>query len=102
MPSPIPVHLQYSDEQKKQITDWFNQGLTQSQIADKLGCPRRTAMKLCQSVGLTRSTQEAAKLSIKSPWESNSATILIENQTPSCHYFKGTRLYVEQLLNDTN
>lgn len=60
--SPVPVYAQFDDTQKDQIRSWHEQGKTQQEIADLLRVPRRTAMKLCQHLGLGRTAKEAAQL----------------------------------------
>lgn len=61
--APIPVHSQFTDAQKLSVVGWYESGKTQQQIADLLGVPRRTIMKLCEHLGLSRSVKEVAKIS---------------------------------------
>ncbi len=59
---PIPVPDQFTKRQKDEIVELWKSGSTQSELAVKYGVPRRTMMKLCNYLGLKRTTKEVAKV----------------------------------------
>lgn len=64
---PVPVIAQFSEVQRKQVIEWYNDGLTQQNIADNLGQSRRTIMKLLKQlekeykISLKKSRSEVQK-----------------------------------------
>lgn len=53
---------QFTDSQKKEIIDCYNNGMTQVQIGNKFGLPRRSIMKLLDRLGVKkRSHKEVQK-----------------------------------------
>jgi GNAT superfamily N-acetyltransferase/AraC-like DNA-binding protein len=66
MPSPIPVTDRFSDSDKVEVRYLFNNGATQQEIAEKFGVSRRTIMKLCNILGLSRSASDAGHIGVKS------------------------------------
>lgn len=56
----------YDDSIKSQIESMFDNGMTYKEIGQELNIPRRTVGKLCQEMGLSRSTSDTAKLVLKS------------------------------------
>lgn len=54
--APVSVKDQFTEEQKKQIIDYFNEGKSQKDIAGIFNVPRRTMMKLFNHLGLKRNT----------------------------------------------
>jgi len=69
MATPMPVHQQFTNEQKIDITNLFYVGKSQEEIANLYCKPRRTIGKLLIHLGLRRTASEVGKLSIESPWE---------------------------------
>ena len=57
----IPVHEQFTNQQKEQIKQLWKNGKTQKEIGEIFGVPRRTIMKLCEHLDLKRNHKEAQK-----------------------------------------
>lgn len=66
MPAPIPVHQQFTDEEKELVKNLFNNGYTHAELGDHFHRPERTMAKLCRHLGLKRSVKEAAELKNRS------------------------------------
>lgn len=64
--TPVPVFEQFSSDQKDMIISMWNEGKTQEQIGAYFGSPRRTIMKLCKHLNLSRSNKKASSLSNRS------------------------------------
>ncbi len=62
----IPVHQQFTDDQKAEVARLFHEGKTQGQIGAVFTVPARTIAKLLQHLGLKRTQAEAASLAMKS------------------------------------
>jgi len=57
-----PLEDQFTDDQKKEIIDDYENGMTQEEIGKKFGLPRRSVMKLLKRLGIeTRNNIEAQK-----------------------------------------
>lgn len=65
--TPIPVKDQFTDEQKEKVKELWYAKKTQKEIANFFNVPRRTIMKLCKHLKLSRTTAEAAYIKNKSP-----------------------------------
>jgi len=78
MPKPIRVEQQFTEEQKDKVIKLYSNNATQKEIAEYLGVPRRTAMKLCHRLGLERNASEAGKLKIKSALDNPETLQVIE------------------------
>jgi len=59
--APIPVHQQFTDEQKEEIRNLWEAGKTQKEIGEMFGVARRTIGKLFANMGLHRNHKEAQK-----------------------------------------
>ena len=59
--APVPVHRQFTEEQKTQVRIWFKEGKTQKEVGELLGKPRRTIGKLFKYLELHRNQKEAQK-----------------------------------------
>ena len=66
MPAPIPVHQQFTDEQKVNARTLFLDGYTHLELGIYFDRPERTMAKLCKHLGLKRTVKEAAELKNKS------------------------------------
>lgn len=66
MPAPIPVHQQFTNEEKELVINLFNSGYTHAELGDHFHRPERTMAKLCKHLGLKRSVKEAAELKNRS------------------------------------
>lgn len=64
--APVKVQDQFDDQQKLEVTELFNNGMIQKDIAKQFGVSRRTIGKLCKYLGLKRSTSEVGKIVVKS------------------------------------
>jgi len=62
----IPVVDQFTSEQLAIVRDMYNAGGTHAEIGLAVGKPRRTVMKLCKHLGLSRTKSQAAELKNKS------------------------------------
>lgn len=62
----IPIADQFTPSEKQTVQQLFLSGKTHAEIGHVLGRPRRTIMKLCKHLGLSRSVSEAAALKGKS------------------------------------
>ena len=59
--APIPVHQQFSEEQKNRTIELYNIGKTQEEIANEFGVSRRTIMKLCIFLRLHKNHSDSQK-----------------------------------------
>tara|TARA_R110000868_G_scaffold118613_6_gene314558 strand:- start:1060 stop:1761 length:702 start_codon:yes stop_codon:yes gene_type:complete len=59
---PVPVPDQFTQQQKDEIVELWKNGFTQSELAIKYQIPRRTMMKLCNYLGLKRTTREVTEI----------------------------------------
>ena len=65
----IPVVDQFTKDEQYVVKRLFMAGKTHTEIGDAMGKPRRTIMKLCKHLGLSRSASEASKLKNRSKLE---------------------------------
>lgn len=62
-----PLINRLTDDQKQMVIDMHNNDATQREIGEALGIPRRSIMKICGALGLSRTTKEAGRIKNKSP-----------------------------------
>lgn len=76
---PLSIKDQFTDNQKDEAISLFQDGKTHEEIGLVLGKPRRTIMKLCKLLGLSRNRKEAAELKSKSKLDSPETVDLIRS-----------------------
>lgn len=75
----MPVSEQFSGEQKELVRALYEDGCTQTEIAEKLGVARRTIGKLCKHMNLSRSASEAGSLKMKSNLDTDEKVSIIRS-----------------------
>jgi len=88
----IPIVDQFTKDEQQVVQQLFLAGKTHAEIGDAMGRPRRTIMKICKHLGLSRSASEAAELKNKSHLDTPTtiATILEMRDTHSLEQIVAT------------